>query len=317
MKRYLFFGLLLFAVPAANAQTKTLLQRVQEVTNNHSSTNKITVYYSPQHEKKALELRAGLEEAKAYFDRKLKVKMPFTLAVLDDPQWNRIMSTMQRRDAYTLEADKPSGLQPYSQPYGIPMSSAPPYIIFLPATADNPPTKNALSAKPFLTESQIKEVEASGFSYEEAARKKPDLIGFHELGHQYVDVYGIRATNQWLREFLASYFAYAFLSEKYPKLAHLYLALDEANLATIKPIHTSLEDLNNLGIGVGARNYGWYMGQLMRMVARVYEKKGLKFVAEVRKAFPMSEKESVSMNDGLQRLEKIYPGFIEWSKNLK
>jgi hypothetical protein len=317
MKRYLFVLLLCLAVPSVSAQTKTLLQRVQEATNNHSSTNKITVYYSPQYEKKALESRAGLEEATAYLDRKLKVKMDFTLAILDELQWNQIMETMQRRDAYTLEADKPSGLQPYRQPYGIPMSSAPPYIIFLPATPDNPPTKNALGAKPFLTESQIKEVEASGLSYEEAANKKPDLIGFHELGHQYVDVYGIRATNQWLREFLASYFAYAFLSEKHPKLANLYLALDEANLATIKPNHTSLEDLNNLGIAVGARNYGWYMGQLMRMVARVYRKKGLKFVAQVRKAFPMSEKESVSMEEGLHRLEKIHPGFIEWSKNLK
>jgi len=45
---------------------------------NHLS-NKITVYFSPQYKKKALELRTMPEDAVVYFDRKLKVKMKFTL----------------------------------------------------------------------------------------------------------------------------------------------------------------------------------------------------------------------------------------------
>jgi hypothetical protein len=35
-----------------------------------------------------------LEDAVVYFDRNLKVKMDFTLAVLDEPQWNRVAETM-------------------------------------------------------------------------------------------------------------------------------------------------------------------------------------------------------------------------------
>ncbi len=315
MISFVFF--FLHTVNPVQAQHKTLLERVREATNNHSSTNKITVYYTPQYEKKAVELRSMLEDAVVYFDSNLKVKMDFTLAVLDESQWNRVAETMQRRDVYLLEMDKPSGFELYKQPYGIPMSSTPPYIVFLPATADNILTKNILSAKQDVPQSLIREIESSGFTYKEAAAKMLDLIGFHEIGHQYSDSYGIHATNQWLREFLASYFAYAFLAKKYPKIARLYVALHETLIAGTKPKHTSLEDFNNLSTSVGAQNYGWYQAQLLRMVARVYKKKGLSFVAEMKKAFPTSEKESISMEVGLKRLEKIYPGFVEWSKNLK
>ncbi len=77
-----FVFLFLHAVNPVQARQKTLLQRVREVTNNNSSTNKITVYYIPQYEKKALELRTMFEDAVVYFDRNLKVKMDFTLVVL-------------------------------------------------------------------------------------------------------------------------------------------------------------------------------------------------------------------------------------------
>jgi hypothetical protein len=258
-----------------------------------------------------------LEDMMLYFNGNLKVRMNFTLAVLDEPQWERVVGTMQRRDIFMLEVDKPSGLEPFRVPYGIPLSSTPPNIVFIPATGDNQPTKSVLSVKAAAPDFVIKAIRANGLTYEEAAQKMPDLIGFHEVGHNYVDEYGIRATNTWLREFLAHYFAYAFLSKKYPKTARLFLALHEALIAGIQPKHTSLEDLNNLSTGVGAENYGWYQAQLLRMVARVYERKGLPFVSEVKKAFPTGEKDSVSMEAGLQRLEKIYPGFIDWSRNLK
>ncbi len=310
-------ALLLFAAPPSKAQQKTLMRRVQEATGNHSSTNRITVYYSPRYEKKALELRSMLEGMMLYFNDNLKVRMNFTLAVLDAPQWDRVVGTMQRRDIFMLEVDKPSGLEPFRVPYGIPLSSTPPNIVFIPATGDNQPTKSVLSVKAAAPESVVKAIRESGLTYEEAAQKMPDMIGFHEVGHNYVDEYGIHATDTWFREFLAHYFAYAFLSKKYPKTARLYLALHEALIAGIRPKHTSLEDLNNLSTGVGAENYGWYQAQLLRMVARVYESKGLSFVGEVKKAFPMSEKDPAGMEVGLQRLEKIYPGFVGWSKNLR
>jgi hypothetical protein len=320
-KAFLFTILISFlTLPGSitiKAQQKTLLQRVQAATENHSSTGKITVYYSPQYEKKALKLRSMLEDMMSYFNDKLKVKMHFTLAVLDETQWNRVVGTMQRRDIFMLEMDKPSGLEPFSVPYGIPLSSTPPNIVFIPATANNQPTKNVLSVKSTAPEFVLKAIKANKLTYEEAAEKMPDLIGFHEIGHNYVDEYGIHATNPWLREFLAHYFAYAFLSKKYPNTARLFSALHEALIAGIKPKHTSLADLNNLSTRVGAENYGWYQAQFLRMVARVYKKKGFSFITEMKNAFPAGEKDSVNMEAGLKRLEKIYPGFIEWAKDLR
>lgn len=309
--------LLLAFVCPAQAQRKSLLERVREATDNHSSTNKITVYYSPRYEKRALELRSMLEDMMSYFNGRLKVNMNFTLALLDRPQWERVVGTMLRRDIFVLEMNAPSGLKPFSVPYGIPLSSAPPNIVFIPATADNQPTRNVLGVEPSAPGFVLEAIRSSGLTYAEAAEKMPGLIGFHEVGHTYVDEYGIHATDPWLREFLAHYFAYTFLREKYPRTAGLYLALHEALIAGVKPRHTALEDLNNMGTDVGAENYGWYQAQLLRMAARVHKKKGFSFITETKKAFPTGERGPVSMEIGLRRLEKIYPGFAEWSKDLK
>jgi hypothetical protein len=54
-----------------------------------------------------------------------------------------------------------------------------------------------------------------------------DLISLHELGHAYSVRLGLRPPrpNKWFSEFLASYFAYAYLREKRPKLAALFYAM--------------------------------------------------------------------------------------------
>jgi hypothetical protein len=58
-----------------------------------------------------------------YFNQKLKVNMNFTLAVLDEPQWTRVVSTIQRRGIFALEKDKPPGLEPFRVPYGTPLAA--------------------------------------------------------------------------------------------------------------------------------------------------------------------------------------------------
>jgi hypothetical protein len=84
-----------------------------------------------------------------------------------------------------------------------------------------------------------------------------------------------------------------------------------------RPKYTSLEDFERLYSGVGPKNYGWYQGKFFQRVAQVYDAKGLSFIAEVLKAFPAAEGESLPVDVVLQRLEKISPGFIEWSKDLR
>jgi hypothetical protein len=293
---YAFVLGLLIAFPVS-AQEATPLQKVQDL-KNPSFTKTITVYYSPGYEKRAKELQSMVEDAMRFYERNLKVKVELSLAVLTQDQWKHVRSV----------------------PYGLPNVSSPPHVAFLPATADGVVTADALSLKSNLSPATLKKLKSSGYTFEQAAVKFVDLIGIHELGHTYAVSLGLvpPRPNKWFSEFLASYFAYAYLREKHPKLATLFhvMAADLA-LEGPRPKYTSLEDFELLYSGVGPKNYGWYQGKFFQGVAQVYDAKGLSFIAEVLKAFPAAEGESLPVDVVLQRLEKISPGFIEWSKDLR
>ena len=291
----LVLGLLL-AVPS-HAQEMTSLQRVQNL-KDPSLTNKITVYYSPGYEKRARELQSMIEEAMGFYERKLKVKVDLNLAVLTQDQWMQVRKT----------------------PFGLPGFSESPNIAFLPATADGVVTTGTLSLKGNVSPATLKKIKSSGYTFEQGATKLTDLIGLHELGHVYQIRVGLhpRRLNKWLSEFLGSYIAYAYMREKHPKLATLFYAM-AADLAaeSPRPKYTSLEDFERLYVKVGPNNYSWYQGKFLQRVAQVYESKKLSFIAEVGKAFPSSEGEGLPVDVVLERLEKISPGFIEWSKDLR
>lgn len=279
------------------AQESTALQRVQHL-NNPSFTNKLTVYYSPGYEKRAKELQSMIEEAMGFYERKLKVKVDLNLAVLTQDQWTQVRKT----------------------PYGLPGFSESPNIAFLPATADGSVTNGVLSLKNSASPATLKKIKSSGYNFEQGAIQFTDLIGLHELGHVYQIGIGLhpRRLNKWFSEFLGSYFAYAYMREKHPKLATLFFAM-AADLAaeSPRPTHTSLEDFERLYVKVGPNNYSWYQGKFLQRVAQVYDNKGLSFIAEVEKAFPSAEGEAPPVDIVLQRLEKISPGFLEWSKDLR
>ena len=284
----------LIASPARSQET-TALQRVQSL-NNPSSLKGIRVYYSPGHEKRALELRGMIEDAMQFYERRLQIKEEITLAVLTPEQWRRV------------------GLQ---VPYGVPNVSHSPRVIFLPATTNNATTEATLNLRNKASRATLRMIKASGFTYEEGASKSVDLLGLHELGHVYGDAYGINAANRWLGEFLATYFAYAYLRQRHPKLARLWEGISHAYVDGIEPKHTALEDFERLYFGVGLNNYGWYQAKFLLKGAQIHQAKGLKFLEEVRRAFPKSERESVPLEVALSRLEKISPGFVAWSKELK
>jgi hypothetical protein len=289
--------LLLIAPPSYAQEEMMALQKVQSL-KNPSFTNKITVYYSLGYEKRAKELQSMIEEAMGFYERKLKMRVELNLAVLTQDQWKQVRSA----------------------PYGLPNVSSPPHVAFLPATADGVVTADALSLKSNLSPATLKKLKSSGYTFEQGAVKFVDLIGLHELGHTYAVSLGLvpPRPNQWFSEFLASYFAYAYLREKRPKLATLFhiMAADLA-LQGPRPKHTSLADFERLYSGIGPKNYGWYQGKFFQRVAQVYDAKGLSFIAEVLEAFPAAEGESLPVDIVLQRLEKISPGFIEWSKDLR
>lgn len=275
------------------AQNETVLQKVQNL-NTPYSVNKIKVYYSPGYEKRALELRGMIEDAMKFYERKLKVREEVNLAVLTPEQWKQV------------------GLQ---VPYGVPNASR--HIVILPALTNNATTQATLKLKAGTSAATLEKVKASGFTFEEGASKSVDLLGLHELGHLYTLAYGINPANKWLSEFLATYFAYSYLSQKHPKLARLWEAMSDAYIDGIQPKYTSLADFERLYFGVGLENYGWYQAKFLLKGAQLHKENKLKFLSEVRKAFPQSEKEPIPLEVALERLEKISLGFITWSKDLK
>jgi hypothetical protein len=237
-----------------------------------------------------------IEDAMQFYGRRLQIKEEITLAVLTPEQWRQV------------------GLQ---VPYGVPNVSSSPRVIFLPATINNATTEATLSLKSKVSPATSKMIEASGFSYEEGASKSVDLLGLHELGHVYATAYGINSANRWLDEFLATYFAYAYLRERQPKLARLWEAVSNAYVDAIQPKYTALEDFERLYFGVGLDNYGWYQAKFLLKGAQIHKAKKLRFLEEVRAVFPQSERGPVPLGVVVERLEKIRPGFAEWSKGLK
>ena len=286
-----------FVVPL-QAQQTTVLQEVQKM-NLRSDKGKITVYYASGYEKRAADVRSLVEEMVSFYEKKLALKEDFSVAILTEEQWAK----------YT-----PKYLPVL--PYGLPFVEE--NVAFLPADNKGAVTVGAMALIASVLPATLKKIKQSGYDFDEGAMKFTDLIGLHELGHVYTVAYGIKPSNKWFNEFLASYFAYAFLREKHPKLAKLMqaMATDVYNNA-IKPEHTSFADFERLYLGVGVANYGWYQGKFVEKGAQIYDTQKLSFLADVKKAFPAEEKEKVSEETTLERLEKISPGITQWSNNLK
>lgn len=278
-----------------DAQNSTALQKLESL-NDPSSINKIRVYYSSGYEKRALELRAMVEDSLQFYEGKLNIKPEINLAVITSEQWRQV------------------GLQ---VPYGVPNAQGPPYVIFLPSTTDNATTQATLGLKEKSSAATLKLIKASGFTFEEGAVKSVDLLGLHELGHILTRAYGINPANKWLNEFLATYFAYAYLNQRQPNLARLWEAMSHTYLDGIVPKYTTLADFEKLYFGVGLENYGWYQAQFLLKGAQIYKSGKLKFLEKLKTSFPQTEKEPVSLESAVERIEKISPGIAVWSKDLK
>ncbi len=292
-----WIAVLFFALPYLEAQQKPPLQDLQDL-KLPISKNKITVHYSAGYEKKVLEIRPLLEGMMKFYEDKLTIKQEFSGVIVTREDWEKLSVAA-------------------NYPYGIPCFTREPALIILPATGDNAATSLTLPLKDKISPSQLSEIQRSGYDFESAAVKFVDLIGLHEIGHLYSVTYGINPQNHWLDEFLATYFAYAFLKQEHPNLATVYRVMSSIDDPTYKPKYTSLDDFDRLYFGVGLENVGWYHHKLTQKVVQVCERKSLSFLADARKAFPLSEKQGIASRVALERLEKIDPGFVEWAKNLK
>ncbi|WDV46810.1 hypothetical protein PV797_03720 [Clostridiaceae bacterium M8S5] len=199
----------------------------------------------------------------------------------------------------------------YDLPYGLPFVMLEEIsVIVLPATEDGIVVESMLVFKDIVPQN-IKDILSEiNYSYEDAVKQFPDLIGLHEIGHTLTIENGNDNLNNWFNEFMATYFAYAFMRNKAPELAKLW----EANayityLDGSKPEYTSMDALDEVYCDMPVPNYDWYQKQFTLLAEKVYDAMGLDFIDSVRDAFGNDE---VKGDETFDRLRTISPIFDEW-----
>lgn len=263
-----------------------------------SFTSNSTVYYSVGYEVRAKVFHLLIDEARQFYEDRFQNRVELSVAVLNRADWEQVAP---------------------EQPFGLPCVSEDPQVVLLPATPDGVVVEGAKGLRKSATDATLAKVEHAGHTFEEGALKLIDLIAVHEVGHVATRAAGIRPPSPWSNEFLASYFALAFLLEKHPELANLFVAMtyDLACRDGQTPEYTSLADFDRLYSQVGPANYGWYQGQFLRRAEQVYESHGLGFLEDIRLASSAAMSDDVPANEVLENWEGICPGFIAWGKELR
>lgn len=261
-----------------------------------SLSGKIPAYYSSGHRQHAEKLQSAIEDMNAFFQERLRVQTNVVLALLDSKGWTDVTGDR----------------------YGLPMVTGTPLVIFMPATSDSPAFGLMMARKEAIPPGTLQTfLKDNAISFEALADQFVDLIGFHELGHTLTAQFGIDPKNRWLSEFLASYWSYAYISERQPEWKRVFDLLGRPS--EVRPKNTSLEDFERLYTGVD--DYGWYQGMFEARIREIYPELGLKFLRDLRRDFPSNGDSPgfaplasrMKPELLLERLEKIAPGFQEWA----
>jgi hypothetical protein len=124
-----------------------------------------------------------------------------------------------------------------------------------------------------------------------------------------------------LNEFVASYFAYAFVSERKPELK----AVEDlcGRPTSVRPKNTTLTDFERLYLSVD--DVGWYHGMFSLRIKEAYPKMGIQFLKELKLQFPAAaaqtagaspngEMKAMPPEEALDKVESISPGFQVWAR---
>ncbi len=260
----------------------------------------VLTFYADGAKARAERLQADVRDMNAFYQEKLGAQADVTLAVLNSNQWARVNPI----------------------PYGLPGVLGVPHVVFMPAHSGGWAFRQMLARKEGIPVEALQDyLQTTQKSFETAADEFVDFIALHELGHVLLMRYGIDPGCHWLNEFLASYFAYAFVAERRPERKPVIALFGRPS--TTRPRHTTLADLERLYFRVD--DYGWYQGMFERRIQEMYPQAGLQFIEELRRqrprppttaqdtSLPEEVLNRIAPELALQMVEAISPGFQAWA----
>lgn len=124
---------------------------------------------------------------------------------------------------------------------------------------------------------------------------------------------------KWLGEFIANYFAYAYIHSADTAWATGAKKMWRENLKAYTPEKFTLNwsFMNDLPPQELGPTYAWYQVMLNLRAAELYEKYGVGFLQTLKEKLPWQEVEKWDTKTLLPLLETIYPGFKKWSENIE
>lgn len=283
--------------PSAQAAEPNSLARIKAM-GLPMLPGKVPAYYSAGYQQHAKKLQAAVEDMNAFYTERLGVQAKVILALLDAKDWTKVTDG----------------------PYSLPGYYGPDETVFLmPATSDNPVFGLMQARKSAIPPEELQAfLKDNHTTFDALAGQFVDLVSFHELGHTLLLNFGIDPQNRWFNEFLASYFSYAYIAERQPEWKRVFALLGRPS--KIRPKNTSLDDFDRLYDDVD--DVGWYHGMFESRIREIYPQLGLKFLADLKREFPLVPSRAEYMkpidtrmkpSQLLELLEKIAPGFQKWA----
>ena len=288
--RVVWLGVLLGLVaspPPILGQAGSPLHRVRSIGLDSVTVGQVTTFFAPEDRALATDLAALTDAAADYFAAAFRGGFPLYLAVLQPNTW----------------------FDPYQRgtpaPYGMPWGWIPDSLMGVPASL----REGVLIVGPD----------------EQADLRRVRFVMLHEYGHLAAKRYlhpqsdQLYSSVRWFEEFLATYFAYAFVHQADAEWARVgrqewvdFVQADAPASATLDWSFMFRLPPQQFG-----RTYAWYQNLLNVRAADVYSEHGLHFLPELRDRLPWSSSEEWTTEMLLPLLDSVAPGFQTWAEGLQ
>lgn len=273
-----------FALPL-RAQDPSPLVRLEALGLDTMQVGRVTAYFAPSDRGRAEQIASLSEAAAAYFEQELGIAFDLRVAALAPEHW------------FSEYPDIP---------YAIPWASVPERLVFVPSS---------------LEEGLLVE----GLDDVEGRRRTVDFVLLHEYGHVAAKAYFRADSDQenlpvsWFEEFLANYFAYAYVRASDVEWSAASKAAWRNEVERFTPSVLSLDwsFMYELPPDELARTYGWYQYLLNLRAAEVYEEHGLALLRTLVEHLAWEEAGDWTTESLLASLEGAAPGFTAWADGLQ